>query len=72
MKPVIAQEAGPRDARGPASLVPAARKRDAAARPPRYDYWMVVGSHALVDMFPMFITSLMIVLQDRLALSRGQ
>ncbi len=52
--------------------MPAARQGDAAARHPRYDYWIVVGSHAVVDMFPMFIISLMIVLQDRLALSRGQ
>ena len=37
-----------------------------------YDYWIVVGSHAVVDIFPMFITSLMIVLADRLALTRGQ
>jgi MFS family permease len=32
----------------------------------------VVASHALVDVFPMLITSLIIVLQDRLALTRGQ
>jgi FSR family fosmidomycin resistance protein-like MFS transporter len=44
----------------------------AAVRHPRYDYWIVVASHALVDVFPMFIVSLMIVLQDRLALTRAQ
>jgi hypothetical protein len=44
----------------------------AAVRHPRYDYWVVVASHALVDVFPMFIVSLVIVLQDRLALTRGQ
>jgi FSR family fosmidomycin resistance protein-like MFS transporter len=59
-------------------VVEAARApREAPARPeavrhPRYDYWVVVASHAVVDVFPMFITSLMIVLQDRLALTRGQ
>jgi FSR family fosmidomycin resistance protein-like MFS transporter len=53
--------------------VPAASAQDAAAaRHPRYDYWIVVASHALVDVFPMFIVSLMIVLQDRLALTRSQ
>ncbi|MHC4416760.1 MAG: MFS transporter, partial [Planctomycetota bacterium] len=44
----------------------------AVARHARSDYWVVVSSHALVDIFPMFIVSLMIVLQDRLALSRWQ
>jgi MFS family permease len=53
--------------------VRAASAPDAAAvRHPRYDYWIVVASHALVDVFPMFIVSLVIVLQDRLALTRGQ
>jgi MFS family permease len=54
----------------PVTAVPA--PGTAAARHPRYDYWIVVASHALVDVFPMFIVSLMIVLQDRLALTRGQ
>lgn len=35
-------------------------------------YWVVAASHALIDVFPMIITSLMIVLQDRLQLSPGQ
>ena len=38
----------------------------------RRDYWVITTSHALVDVFPMFITSLMIVLQGRLALSAWQ
>jgi MFS family permease len=56
----------------PATVEPTPVLPAAAIRHPRYDYWIVVASHALVDVFPMFITSLMIVLQDRLALTRGQ
>ncbi len=49
-----------------------------AVRPPtivrqaRFDFWVITSSHALVDVFPMFITSLMIVLQARLALTGWQ
>ncbi len=49
-----------------------------AVRPPtivrqaRFDFWVITSSHALVDVFPMFITSLMIVLQHRLALTGWQ
>ena len=46
--------------------------RDTPARHPRFDYWIITTSHALVDVFPMFITSLMIVLQARLALTGWQ
>ncbi len=67
LKPSIAQRAGPR-ATGDRRPVELADRQVHD----RYDYWIVVGSHALVDIFPMFITSLMIVLQDRLALTRGQ
>ncbi len=35
-------------------------------------YWLVAASHALIDVFPMIITSLMIVLQHRLRLTPGQ
>lgn len=42
------------------------------ARQARFDFWVITSSHALVDVFPMFITSLMIVLQDRLALTGWQ
>ncbi|TDJ54525.1 MAG: MFS transporter [Planctomycetota bacterium] len=42
------------------------------ARQARFDFWVITSSHALVDVFPMFITSLMIVLQHRLALSGWQ
>jgi FSR family fosmidomycin resistance protein-like MFS transporter len=45
---------------------------DPPTRHPRFDYWIITISHALVDVFPMFITSLMIVLQARLALSGWQ
>ncbi len=38
----------------------------------RRDYWVITTSHAVVDVFPMFITSLMIVLQSRLGLSGWQ
>lgn len=34
--------------------------------------WLLVVTHALVDVFPMAIVSLMIVLTDRLGLSAGQ
>jgi MFS family permease len=57
---------------GEVAVSPTRAAETAALRHPRYDYWLVVASHALVDIFPMFITSLMIVLQDRLALTRGQ
>jgi FSR family fosmidomycin resistance protein-like MFS transporter len=43
-----------------------------AVRHPRFDFWVVSTSHALVDIFPMFITSLMIVLAHRLDLTKGQ
>jgi FSR family fosmidomycin resistance protein-like MFS transporter len=43
-----------------------------AGRRPRFDYWLVIVTHGVVDIFPMFITSLMIVLQDRLDLTKGQ
>ncbi len=42
------------------------------ARQARFDFWVITSSHALVDVFPMFITSLMIVLQHRLALTGWQ
>ncbi len=42
------------------------------ARQARFDFWVISSSHALVDVFPMFITSLMIVLQDRLAMTGWQ
>ena len=42
------------------------------ARQSRFDFWVITSSHALVDVFPMFITSLMIVLQHRLALTGWQ
>ncbi|MHC4415267.1 MAG: MFS transporter [Planctomycetota bacterium] len=72
MKPGIVEPAIPIPAAEREVRPAAGAGTDAAARHPRYDYWAVVASHALVDVFPMFITSLMIVLQDRLALSRGQ
>ena len=43
-----------------------------AAHVARRDYWVITTSHVVVDVFPMFITSLMIVLQGRLALSGWQ
>ena len=39
---------------------------------PRTGYWLTVASHAVVDFFPMVVISLMIVLQDRLALTQWQ
>lgn len=39
---------------------------------PAVVYWIVVGTHAVVDVFPILIISLMIVLQDRLGLTRWQ
>lgn len=40
--------------------------------PRRFDYSILAVTHALVDVFPMVITSLMIVLTDRLQLTSGQ
>jgi MFS family permease len=46
---------------------------ETAAPPhPRTGYWLTVASHAVVDVFPMVVISLMIVLQDRLALTQWQ
>jgi len=42
------------------------------ARQTRFDFCVISSSHGLVDVFPMFITSLMIVLQDRLAMTGWQ
>jgi FSR family fosmidomycin resistance protein-like MFS transporter len=73
MKPEVAQQNVSAPAAGAHAVAPSAPGSEpVAVRHPRYDYWVVVSSHALVDIFPMFIVSLMIVLQDRLALTRGQ
>ena len=56
-----------------ALIRPAAPGADAGAAPyPHLGYWFTVATHAVVDFFPMIIISLMIVLQDRLALTRWQ
>ena len=52
--------------------VPAVTAPPVVTRQARSDFWVITSSHALVDVFPMFITSLMIVLQNRLGLSGWQ
>lgn len=69
-EPVPPQELNP----GQNAVIPAGvlsgelvRDRAAAAR-----YWMLNASHSVIDIFPIFLTSLMIALQDRLELSGWQ
>ena len=50
----------------PAAAIAARPVRDQAAGQ-RVAYWIVVATHALIDIFPMFIIALMIVLNERLA-----
>ncbi|MCA9311471.1 MAG: MFS transporter [Phycisphaerales bacterium] len=58
-----AEPTGRRDDSPPAPLP---RERAAVA------YWLLNASHAVIDIFPIFMTSLMIVFQDKLALTEGQ
>ncbi len=73
MKSRIAEPAVAITSTPPAAVEPGVlAAASVAARHPRFDYWLLTVSHALVDVFPMFITSLMIVLQNRLGLSGWQ
>ncbi len=73
MKPDLAEPVDNVAAADAGALVPRrAPPAGGGARLPRVAYWSVVATHCVVDVFPMVIISLMIVLQDRLALSRWQ
>ena len=51
-----------------ATPVPAPMPRERASR----SYWILNASHTVIDIFPIFMTSLMIVFQDKLALTELQ
>ncbi|MHC4428733.1 MAG: MFS transporter [Planctomycetota bacterium] len=62
----------PNAAEPTASVVPDAVVPAHVASSSRAGAWLLAGTHALVDVFPMAIVSLMIVLSDRLSLTAGQ
>lgn len=57
---------------GPASVAAIAATETLWRKPALRRFWALNASHVVIDVFPIFVTSLMLVLEDRLALTAAQ
>lgn len=57
---------------GPASVAAIAATESVWRGPTLRRFWALNASHAVIDVFPIFVTSLMLVLENRLSLSAAQ
>ncbi len=63
---------GPARAESPASVAAMAVSEPQWRGQARRRFWYLNASHAVIDIFPIFTTTLMLVLEDRLRLTAGQ